>query len=88
MLSWTGLEGVGKDSQQVRVHNVSELLVEEMIQVIQFGKPHTFFKVFERQVALVVKKSVCQHKRHKRQWFNPRATRSPGEGNRNPLQYS
>ena len=34
---------------------VSELLVEEMIQVIQFGKPHTFFPAFERHVALVVK---------------------------------
>ena len=34
---------------------VSELLLEEMIQVIQFGKPHTFFPAFERHVALVVK---------------------------------
>ena len=34
---------------------VSELLVEEMIQVVQFIKPHTFFWAFERQVAIVVK---------------------------------
>ena len=34
---------------------VSELLVEEMIQVVHFIKPHTFFWAFERQVALVVK---------------------------------
>ena len=33
---------------------VSEL-VEEMIQVAQFIKPHTLFQAFERQVALVVK---------------------------------
>ena len=34
---------------------VSELLLEEMIQVVQFVKPHTFFQAFERQVMLVVK---------------------------------
>ena len=33
---------------------VSEL-AEEMIQVVQFIKPHTFVQAFERQVALVVK---------------------------------
>ena len=34
---------------------VSELLVEEVIQVVQFVKPHTFFQAFERQVMLMVK---------------------------------
>ena len=34
---------------------VSELLVGEMIQVVQFIKPHTFFWAFERQVVIVVK---------------------------------
>ena len=35
---------------------VSEL-VEEMIQVVQFVKPHTFIQAFKRQVALVVR--IC-----------------------------
>ena len=41
---------------------VSELLVEEMIQVVQFIKPHTFFWAFERQVALVVKNPPAQER--------------------------
>ena len=55
MLSWTSLKGVEKDSKQAWVDGVSELLVEEVIQAVQFVKPHTFFQAFERQVMLMVK---------------------------------
>ena len=65
---------------------VSEL-VEEMIQVAQFIKPHTLFQAFERQVALVVK-NLPANTRNARQRFSPWVGKSPGEGNGNPLQYS
>ena len=37
---------------------------------------------------LVVKKSTCQCRRHKRCGFDPWVVKTPGEGNGNPLQYS
>ena len=46
MLSWTSLKGVEKDSKQAWVDGVSELLLEEVTQVVQFVKPHTFFKAY------------------------------------------
>ena len=50
---------------------VSELLVEEMIQVVQFIKPHTFFWAFERQVALVVKNPPAQERDATDKSFSP-----------------
>ena len=35
---------------------IGELLVGEMIQVVQFVKPHTFFQAFKSKVVLVAKK--------------------------------
>ena len=65
----------------------SELL-EEMIQVVQFIKPHTLFQAFERQVALVVKNLPANTRNATDTDSVPGWARSPGEGNGNPLQYS
>ena len=67
---------------------VSELLVEEMIEVVQFIKAHTFFWAFERQVALVVKNPPAQERDATDRVSVPGWATLPGEGNGNPLQYS
>ena len=68
---------------------VSELLVQEMIQEVQFGKPHTFFQAFERQVVLVVKILPANSAKDKTDAGSiPGWERYPREGNGNPLQYS
>ena len=36
---------------------IRELLVGEMIQVVQFVKPHTFFQALKSKVVLVAKKN-------------------------------
>ena len=66
---------------------VSEL-VEEMIQVVQFIKPHTFVQTFERQVALVVKNPSAKEREATDTGSVPGWGRSPEEGNGKPLQYS
>ena len=66
---------------------VSEL-VEEMIQVVHFIKPHTFFWAFERQVALGVKNLPTNTRDTTDTSSIPGWARSPGEGNGKPLQYS
>ena len=66
---------------------VSEL-VEEMIQVVQFVKPHTFIQAFKRQVALVVKNLPANMRDATDTGSVPGWGRSPGEGNGKPLQYS
>jgi len=70
------------------VDGVSELLVEEMIQVVHFIKPHTFFWAFERQVALVVKNPPAKARDATNTGSIPGWGRSPGDGNGKPLQYS
>ena len=67
---------------------VSELLVEEVIQVVQFVKPHTFIQAFKRQVALVVKNLPANMRDATDTGSVPGWGRSPGEGNGKPLQYS
>ena len=67
---------------------VSELLVEEMIQVVHFIKPHTFFWAFERQVALVVKNLPAKARDATNTGSIPGWGRSPGDGNGKPFQYS
>ena len=67
---------------------VSELLVEEMIQVVQLIKPHTYFQTFKTQVLLVVKDPTAKAGDTTDTGSVPGWGRSPGEGNGNPLQYS
>ena len=67
---------------------VSEHLVEEMIQVVQFVKLHTFIQAFKRQVALVVKNLPANRRDATDTGSVPGWGRSPGEGNGKPLQYS
>ena len=67
---------------------VSELLVGEMIQVVQFGKPHTFFQAFKRKVVLVVKDPSANVRDATDTGSIPGWGRSPGEGNGEPLKYS
>ena len=67
---------------------VSELLVQEMIQVVHFIKPHTFFWAFERQVALVVKNPPAKARDATNTGSISGWGRSPGDGNGKPLQYS
>ena len=64
---------------------VSELLVEEVIQVVQFVKPHTFIRTFKRQVTLVVKSPPANATEAIDTGSVPGWGRSPGEGNGNPL---
>ena len=66
---------------------VSEL-VEEMIQVVQFVKLHTFIQAFKRQVALVVKNLPANMRDATDTGSVPGWGRSPGEGNGYPPQYS
>ena len=67
---------------------VSKLFVKELIEVVQFVKPHTFIRTFERQVALVVKNPPANTTEATDTGSVPGWLRSLGEGNGKPLQYS
>ena len=67
---------------------VSKLFVKELIEVVQFVKPHTFFQAFERQVMLVVKNLPANTRDGTDTGSVPGWAISPGKGNSNPLQYS
>ena len=67
---------------------VSELLLEEMIQVVQFVKPHTFFQAFDSHVASEVKNLPANIRDGTDTGSIPGWAISPGKGNLNPFQYS
>ena len=52
------------------------------------ARAHTRICREASHMPLVVKKSTCQCRRHKRCGFDPWVVKTPGEGNGNPLQYS
>ena len=68
---------------------IRELLVGEMIQVVQFVRPHTFFQAFKSNVVLVAKKNPCTNASDETDTGSiPQWGRSPGEETGYSLQYS
>ena len=67
---------------------VSKLFVKELIEVVQFVKPHTFFQAFDSHIASEVKNLPANTRDGTDTGSVPGWAISPGKGNSNPLQYS